>query len=37
MPAAEQAMGQVDILVANAGIATAAAIEDQTIGEFDRM
>jgi len=28
---------RLDILVANAGIATAAAIEDQTIGEFDRM
>jgi len=28
---------RLDILVANAGIATAAAIEDQTIGELDRM
>ena len=28
---------RLDILVANAGIATAAAIEDQTVEEFDRM
>jgi 3-oxoacyl-[acyl-carrier protein] reductase len=28
---------QLDILVANAGIATAAAIEEQTVEEFDRM
>jgi 3-oxoacyl-[acyl-carrier protein] reductase len=28
---------RLDILVANAGIATAATIEDQTIEEFDRM
>ena len=28
---------QLDILVANAGIATAASIEDQTVEEFDRM
>jgi NAD(P)-dependent dehydrogenase (short-subunit alcohol dehydrogenase family) len=28
---------RLDILVANAGIATAATIEDQTIAEFDRM
>jgi 3-oxoacyl-[acyl-carrier protein] reductase len=28
---------RLDILVANAGIATAAPIEDQTIEEFDRM
>ena len=27
---------RLDILVANAGIATAAAIEDQTVEEFDR-
>jgi 3-oxoacyl-[acyl-carrier protein] reductase len=30
-------VGQLDILVANAGIATAAAIEDQSVEEFDRM
>src|ERR1700726_3994511 len=30
-------VGQLDILVANAGIATAAAIEDQTVEDFDRM
>ena len=29
--------GQLDIIVANAGIATAATIEDQTVEEFDRM
>ena len=28
---------RLDILVANAGIATAASIEDQTVEEFDRM
>jgi 3-oxoacyl-[acyl-carrier protein] reductase len=28
---------RLDILVANAGIATAAAIEEQTVEEFDRM
>jgi 3-oxoacyl-[acyl-carrier protein] reductase len=28
---------RLDILVANAGIATAATIEDQTVEEFDRM
>jgi len=28
---------RLDILVANAGVATAATIEDQTIEEFDRM
>jgi len=30
-------VGQLDILVANAGIATAASIEDQSVEEFDRM
>ena len=29
--------GRLDILVANAGIATPATIEDQTVEEFDRM
>jgi 3-oxoacyl-[acyl-carrier protein] reductase len=29
--------GRLDILVANAGIATPASIEDQTVEEFDRM
>jgi 3-oxoacyl-[acyl-carrier protein] reductase len=29
--------GRLDIIVANAGIATAAGIEDQTVEEFDRM
>ena len=28
---------RLDILVANAGVATAASIEDQTVAEFDRM
>jgi NAD(P)-dependent dehydrogenase (short-subunit alcohol dehydrogenase family) len=28
---------QLDILVANAGVATPASIEDQTVAEFDRM
>jgi 3-oxoacyl-[acyl-carrier protein] reductase len=28
---------RLDILVANAGIATSASIEDQTVAEFDRM
>jgi 3-oxoacyl-[acyl-carrier protein] reductase len=28
---------RLDILVANAGVATAASIEDQTVEEFDRM
>ena len=28
---------RLDILVANAGVATAATIEDQTVAEFDRM
>src|SRR4029077_11438050 len=28
---------RLDILVANAGIATAAKVEDQTVEEFDRM
>jgi NAD(P)-dependent dehydrogenase (short-subunit alcohol dehydrogenase family) len=28
---------RLDILVANAGIATPATIEDQTVEEFDRM
>ena len=28
---------RLDIIVANAGVATAAAIEDQTVEEFDRM
>jgi 3-oxoacyl-[acyl-carrier protein] reductase len=28
---------RLDIVVANAGVATAAAIEDQTVEEFDRM
>src|SRR6202035_4646357 len=29
--------GRLDILVANAGVATAASIEDQSVAEFDRM
>src|ERR1700730_18454591 len=29
--------GRLDILVANAGVATAASIEDQTVAEFDRL
>jgi NAD(P)-dependent dehydrogenase (short-subunit alcohol dehydrogenase family) len=28
---------RLDVLVANAGVATAASIEDQTVAEFDRM
>src|SRR5258708_26476119 len=30
-------LGQLDILVANARIAAAAAIQDQSVEEFDRM